>query len=66
MTAELYRCADACILPGFDGSTAPDWLLRRAAEGLGGDVELTRRVAAVIGTRSFGSDPAKVADHSTA
>ena len=35
---ELYRLADACILPGFDGTTAPDWVRRRLAEGLAGVV----------------------------
>ncbi|GGO91684.1 beta-N-acetylhexosaminidase [Wenjunlia tyrosinilytica] len=38
MTQELYRLADACILPGFDGITAPDWLLHRIGEGIGGVV----------------------------
>lgn len=151
---ELYALADAVLLPGFDGPVAPDWLLRRLGDGLGGvvlyhgnmagpealaaltaslrsenpdvligvdeeggdvtrlhldeggpwpgnlalgrvdDLELTRSVAAgigtalaahgvnldfapvvdvntesrnpVIGTRSFGADPARVAAHSAA
>ncbi|MFJ3902907.1 glycoside hydrolase family 3 protein [Streptomyces sp. NPDC090025] len=33
---ELYGFADACLLPGFTGHTAPDWVRRRIAEGLGG------------------------------
>ncbi len=35
---ELERLASSCILPGFEGPTAPDWLRRRLAEGLGGVV----------------------------
>jgi beta-N-acetylhexosaminidase len=38
MTAALERDALACILPGFEGPVAPDWLRRRLAEGLGGVV----------------------------
>ncbi|MER8047558.1 glycoside hydrolase family 3 N-terminal domain-containing protein [Streptomyces sp. NPDC094032] len=33
---DLYGWADACLLPGFTGYTAPDWVRRRVAEGLGG------------------------------
>jgi beta-N-acetylhexosaminidase len=36
--AELARLALACILPGFAGPVAPDWLRRRISEGLGGVV----------------------------
>ena len=35
---ELERLASSCIFPGFEGSTVPDWLRRRLAEGLGGVV----------------------------
>src|SRR4029077_18970175 len=28
--------ADRCLLPGFTGTVAPDWVLRRASAGLGG------------------------------
>jgi beta-N-acetylhexosaminidase len=38
VTGELERLAAACILPGFEGPRAPDWVLRRLAEGLGGVV----------------------------
>ncbi|MEV4616138.1 glycoside hydrolase family 3 protein [Kitasatospora sp. NPDC049258] len=38
MSAELHRWADACILPGFDGPCAPQWLLRRIADGVRGVV----------------------------
>jgi beta-N-acetylhexosaminidase len=38
MSPELDRLAAACLFPGFDGVTAPDWLLRRIADGLGGVV----------------------------
>jgi beta-N-acetylhexosaminidase len=34
----LERDALACILPGFEGPVAPDWVRRRLAEGLGGVV----------------------------
>ena len=34
----LERDALACILPGFEGPVAPDWVRRRFAEGLGGVV----------------------------
>jgi beta-N-acetylhexosaminidase len=35
---ELQRLASSCILPGFEGPVAPDWVRRRLAEGLGGVV----------------------------
>ena len=38
MSAELERLASACILPGFEGPLAPDWVRRRLGEGLGGVV----------------------------
>jgi beta-N-acetylhexosaminidase len=38
MSSELDRLAAACLFPGFDGLTAPDWLLRRIEGGLGGAV----------------------------
>ena len=38
MTAERERLASACIFPGFAGTTAPDWLRRELALGLGGVV----------------------------
>jgi beta-N-acetylhexosaminidase len=38
MSAELERLAAACILPGFEGPRAPDWVRRRLADGLGGVV----------------------------
>jgi beta-N-acetylhexosaminidase len=33
-----------CLLPGFEGLQAPDWVLRRAAEGLGGVILFARNV----------------------
>ncbi|HET7900664.1 MAG TPA: glycoside hydrolase family 3 N-terminal domain-containing protein, partial [Candidatus Nanopelagicales bacterium] len=45
MTAsELDRRAHRVLLPGFVGTTAPDWLLRRAERGLGGVVLFARNV----------------------
>ncbi|HYT25493.1 MAG TPA: glycoside hydrolase family 3 N-terminal domain-containing protein, partial [Actinomycetota bacterium] len=41
----LQRLADACLLPAFEGTTAPDWVRRRVAEGLGGVVLYARNVA---------------------
>jgi beta-N-acetylhexosaminidase len=38
MSAELERLALACILPGFEGPVAPDWVRKRISEGLGGIV----------------------------
>jgi beta-N-acetylhexosaminidase len=38
MSLELRRDALACVLPGFEGPVAPDWLRRRLDEGLGGVV----------------------------
>ena len=32
----IERLADRCLLPGFIGTEAPDWILRRTAAGLGG------------------------------
>jgi len=40
-TAQL---ADRCLLPGFVGTRAPDWVRRRAAAGLGGVVLYGRNV----------------------
>jgi beta-N-acetylhexosaminidase len=45
MADSLHRIALACLLPGFEGTTAPDWLRRRVAEGLGGVVLFARNVA---------------------
>ena len=36
MSAELERLAAACIFPSFPGPEAPDWILRRIEDGLGG------------------------------
>ncbi|MEU5694729.1 glycoside hydrolase family 3 N-terminal domain-containing protein [Actinosynnema sp. NPDC020468] len=40
----LHRLASAVLLPGFHGTTAPDWLLERVADGLGGVVLFGRNV----------------------
>jgi beta-N-acetylhexosaminidase len=40
----VERLADRCLLPGFAGTTAPDWVRRRVAEGLGGVVLYARNV----------------------
>ena len=36
MSSELEPLASTCIFPGFEGPTAPDWIRRRLADGLGG------------------------------
>lgn len=41
---ELHRLAAGVLLPGFAGTTAPDWVLRRIEEGLGGVVLFGRNV----------------------
>ncbi len=57
----LHRLAAAVLLPGFHGTTAPDWLLKRIADGLGGvvlfgrnvvdDAQVTALTAALRGVR---------------
>jgi beta-N-acetylhexosaminidase len=42
---ELQRLADAVLQPGFEGTTAPPWLLRRLESGLGGVALFSRNVA---------------------
>ncbi|MCP3800030.1 glycoside hydrolase family 3 protein [Allokutzneria sp. A3M-2-11 16] len=41
---ELRRLVDSVLLPGFLGTTPPDWVLRRVSEGLGGVVLFARNV----------------------
>jgi len=36
VTLSVEQAALRCLLPGFIGTEAPEWVLRRAAEGLGG------------------------------
>ncbi|BCJ74121.1 hydrolase [Catellatospora sp. IY07-71] len=40
----LLRLADAVLQPGFVGTTPPDWLRRRLADGLGGVVLFARNI----------------------
>src|SRR5882672_3109876 len=42
--SELERLASACIFPGARGVSAPDWLRREVADGLGGVVLFSRNV----------------------
>ena len=44
MSHELERAAAACLFPGFDGTAAPDWVLRWVERGLGGVVLFGRNV----------------------
>jgi beta-N-acetylhexosaminidase len=41
----LERLAAGCLLPGFAGTRAPDWVLRRIEGGLGGVVLFARNVS---------------------
>jgi beta-N-acetylhexosaminidase len=45
MSSRVEALALRCLLPGFEGTSAPDWLLRRAEQGLGGVVLFARNVA---------------------
>jgi beta-N-acetylhexosaminidase len=40
----LEKLAESVLLPGFGGTTAPEWLRRRIGEGLGGVVLFGRNV----------------------
>ena len=44
MTSEIERLASACLLPGFAGVTAPEWLRRELDAGLGGVLLFARNV----------------------
>jgi beta-N-acetylhexosaminidase len=41
---DLERLALGCLLPGFEGTVAPDWVRRRVADGLGGVVLYARNI----------------------
>lgn len=43
-SAELTRLADAVLQPGFEGTTAPDWVRRRLADGLGAVAIYSRNI----------------------
>ncbi len=47
MTRSVEQAALRCLLPGFIGTEAPQWVLRRAAEGLGGVCLYARNVTSV-------------------
>ncbi|QRP49814.1 glycoside hydrolase family 3 protein [Amycolatopsis sp. FDAARGOS 1241] len=42
--ADLRHLAEAVLLPGFAGTTAPEWLRRRFGDGLGGVILFGRNV----------------------
>lgn len=44
MTAAIERLALRCLLPGFVGTSTPEWIRRRASAGLGGVVLYGRNV----------------------
>jgi beta-N-acetylhexosaminidase len=41
---DLLRLADTVLLPGFAGTTPPDWVRRRLADGLAGVVVFSRNI----------------------
>jgi beta-N-acetylhexosaminidase len=41
----IEKAVDRCLLPGFVGTEPPDWILRRAAAGLGGVCLYARNVS---------------------
>jgi beta-N-acetylhexosaminidase len=43
--SRLERLALRCVFPGFEGTLAPEWLVRRIEQGLGGVVLFARNVA---------------------
>ena len=43
----IERLADRCLLPGFVGTEPPEWVLRRAAAGLGGVCLYARNVSSL-------------------
>ncbi|MGZ4393958.1 MAG: beta-N-acetylhexosaminidase [Gaiellaceae bacterium] len=45
MSGGLERLASACLFPGFEGLSAPDWLRRELEGGLGGVVLFSRNLA---------------------
>ena len=45
VSAGLERLASACLFPGFEGLSPPDWVRRELAGGLGGVVLFSRNVA---------------------
>jgi beta-N-acetylhexosaminidase len=55
-SSDLDRLAAACILPGFEGPTVPDWVRRRLAEGLGGVVLYAWNVESRSQLRSLTDD----------
>jgi beta-N-acetylhexosaminidase len=60
LSGELERLATACLFPGFDGLSPPDWVRRELGQGLGGvvlfarNVESTGQVAAL--TAALGAE----------
>ncbi len=56
MSDALHRLALACLLPGFEGTSAPGWLRRRVAEGLGGVVLFARNVEGAGQLARLGAD----------
>lgn len=45
VTADLNRLAMTVLQPGFEGTSAPDWMRRALGEGLGGAVLFARNVS---------------------
>ncbi len=45
LPADLRRLVDTCLLPGFEGTTPPDFLRAALAEGLGGVCLFAKNIA---------------------
>ncbi|MFI7698332.1 glycoside hydrolase family 3 protein [Nonomuraea sp. NPDC049480] len=61
MSGDLYRLAMTVLHPGFEGTSAPDWLRRALGEGLGGVVLFARNaVDAPLVRRLRAENPATV------
>lgn len=67
MNGQLERLALGCLLGAFDGTTVPDWMRRRVADGLGGvvlfsnNIESPGRVAALTATLHDARDDVLIA-----
>jgi beta-N-acetylhexosaminidase len=48
-SSDVERLVDSLLFPGFVGTSAPEWVLRRVADGLGGVVLFARNIGADTG-----------------
>ena len=59
MSEELERLALTCLLAGFEGTAAPDWVRRRLEDGLGGVVLYARNVESPEQVRALTAELAR-------